>query len=123
MLSIEAVAKLWTRRPRRVRRNVTHRQNDRDRQACASAAVVKFFSDAARTSRPRCRRCFAFAAKFLNHVNAKTGRAYKDEPALNLISLVNEGLFFATWRSIVKEPKLRQAWKDWLTAERAKDPS
>ena len=65
----------------------------------------------------------AFAAKFLNHVNAKTGRAYKDEPALNLISLVNEGLFFATWRSIVKEPKLRQAWKDWLTADRAKDPS
>lgn len=63
-----------------------------------------------------------FAAKFLQHVNPYTGRAYKDEPALNLISLVNEGLFFATWRTIVKEPSLRRAWKEWLDAERAKDP-
>ena len=64
-----------------------------------------------------------FAAKFLRHVNPHTGRAYKDEPALGLISLVNEGLFFASWRSIVREPRLRRAWKEWLEAERAKDPA
>lgn len=33
----------------------------------------------------------AFAREFLEHVNPYTGRAYKDEPAMPLISLVNEG--------------------------------
>ena len=32
-----------------------------------------------------------YAKEFLEHVNPYTGRAYKDEPAIALISLVNEG--------------------------------
>lgn len=33
----------------------------------------------------------AFAKEFLEHVNPYTGRAYKDEPGIPLISLINEG--------------------------------
>jgi len=32
-----------------------------------------------------------FSRMFFEHVNPYTGRAYKDEPALNLVSLINEG--------------------------------
>ena len=65
----------------------------------------------------------AFAKAFLTHVNRYTGRRYADEPALNLISLVNEGLFFSGWNSLSKEPLFRATWKSWLEQRRREDPS
>ena len=67
-----------------------------------------------------------FAEKFLTHRNPYTGRRYVDEPALPLISLVNEGQHSMGWRRAVepccKDPVVRQAWKDWLAARRKADP-
>lgn len=40
-----------------------------------------------------------FTKDFLCHVNPYTGRAYKDEPALNLISLVNENKLSAAYKN------------------------
>ena len=39
----------------------------------------------------------AYAGNLLNHVNPYTGRAYKDEPGLPLICLVNEGAPARNW--------------------------
>ena len=39
----------------------------------------------------------AYAGNLLNHVNSYTGRAYKDEPGLPLICLVNEGNPLPDW--------------------------
>ena len=39
----------------------------------------------------------AYAGNLLNHVNPYTGRAYKDEPGLPLICLVNEGAPARAW--------------------------
>ena len=39
----------------------------------------------------------AYAGNLLNHVNPYTGRAYKDEPGLPLICLVNEGAPARSW--------------------------
>lgn len=64
----------------------------------------------------------AFAKAFLEHVNPHTGRRYADEPALNLISLVNEGLFFSGWNSLSSEPLFRDTWKTWLEKRRRSDP-
>ena len=66
----------------------------------------------------------AYARNFLAHVNPHTGRAYKDEPALPLISLVNEGGIFSGWhRGTAEDDRVRAAWKKWLLAKRAADPS
>ncbi len=40
-----------------------------------------------------------FTENFLGHVNRYTGRAYKDEPAICLISLVNENKLSASYKS------------------------
>ena len=64
-----------------------------------------------------------FAKKFLTHVNPYTGRAYKDEPALPLISLINENSLHWCWDRIRVEEPLKLAWKKWLAARRAKDAS
>jgi len=55
----------------------------------------------------------AFARNLLLHVNPHTGRAYKDEPALPLVSLVNEGHLTWCWDKIRKEPCVRKAWAAW----------
>ena len=39
----------------------------------------------------------AYAGNLLNHVNPYTGRAYKDEPGLPLICLINEGAPARSW--------------------------
>ena len=41
-----------------------------------------------------------FAKNLLTHMNPYTGRAYKDEPGLPLISLINEGHLTWCWRRI-----------------------
>ena len=46
---------------------------------------------------PAFRDWCAFAEKLLTHVNPYTGRSYLDEPALPLVSLVNEGALSVGW--------------------------
>ncbi len=59
----------------------------------------------------------AFARSFLTHVNPHTGRAYKDEPGLAWISLINEGNL-GNFVGLVKElPDYRRAWNAWLLGE------
>ena len=54
----------------------------------------------------------AFAKEFLEHVNPHTGRAYKDEPGLPLLSLINEGnLGMGFGPSKSTDPTLLKAWR------------
>ena len=64
----------------------------------------------------------AFSRNLLTHVNPYTGRAYKDEPGLPLISLINEGHLTWCWDEIKKEAAMKASWKNWLGAKRAADP-
>lgn len=52
---------------------------------------------------------------FLDHVNPYTGRAYKDEPGMPLISLVNEGKLGMKWGEAKKsqDPNVQAAWRDF----------
>ena len=50
------------------------------------------------------------ARAFLEHVNPYTGRAYKDEPAMPLISLVNEGKLGMRWDDKKNDERLAAAW-------------
>lgn len=66
----------------------------------------------------------AFARLFLEHVNPYTGRAYKDEPALPLICLVNEGWLCTSWFEIRNMPcvvRAYDAWRDKMIAEHGAD--
>ena len=65
----------------------------------------------------------AFAKAFFLHKNPYTGRRYVDEPGFPLISFVNENTMDWTWNEIRDLPVCREAWRDWLRAKRAKDPS
>ena len=62
-----------------------------------------------------------FAKNLLTHVNPYTGRAYKDEPGLPLISLINEGHLTWCWRRIRGEAPMKKAWTAWLAERRAAD--
>ena len=62
-----------------------------------------------------------FSRNLLTHVNPYTGRAYKDEPGLPLISLINEGHLTWCWDAIKKEAPMKAAWRKWLAAKRAAD--
>ena len=65
-----------------------------------------------------------FARAFMEHVNPYTGRAYKDEPAMPLISLINEGQFTMGWgRGAKEDPIVDAAYRTWLAERRTKDPS
>ena len=66
----------------------------------------------------------AYAKNFMTHKNKYTGRRYADEPALSLISLVNEGVFYMGWtRGISDDPRIVASWRAWMKAKRAADPS
>ena len=54
-----------------------------------------------------------WARAFLEHVNPYTGRAYKDEPGLPLISLINEGKYGMGWGGSGKgrDPVVQAAWR------------
>ena len=65
----------------------------------------------------------AFARNLLTHVNPYTGRAYKDEPGLPLVSLINEGHLAWCWNKIRVEAPMKKAWAAWLAERRAADPS
>jgi len=66
----------------------------------------------------------AYAKNFMGHVNKYTGRRYADEPALSLISLVNEGGLFMGWsHGTSEDPLVAASWRAWMAAKRAADPS
>lgn len=62
-----------------------------------------------------------FARNFLEHVNPYTGRAYKDEPGMPLLSLVNEGAMTMHWASLRELPEVAARWRKWLEGRRAAD--
>ena len=64
-----------------------------------------------------------FARNLLTHVNPYTGRAYKDEPGVPLVSLINEGHLAWCWGEINKEAPMKAAWKKWLSAKRVANPA
>ena len=56
-----------------------------------------------------------YAAAFLNHVNPYTGRAYKDEPAMPLVSVINENALAVGWGEGDKanDPVIAAAWREY----------
>ena len=61
----------------------------------------------------------AFAANWLGHVNAYTGRRYAEEPALAWISLVNEGnIDDMSGHAFAGHPGWQEAWDAWRAAKR-----
>ena len=59
-----------------------------------------------------------WAQAFLEHVNPYTKRAYKDEPGLPLLSLVNEGRLAEGWAAADKahDPVIREAWLEFCVS-------
>ena len=53
----------------------------------------------------------AFSRDFLEHVNPYTGRAYKDEPGLPLISLINENPLSMGWHDLRTFQVTAKLWK------------
>ena len=65
----------------------------------------------------------AFAANWLGHVNAYTGRRYAEEPALAWISLVNEGnIDDMSGYAFAGHPGWQEAWDAWRAEKQASDP-
>ncbi|MHB8863262.1 MAG: beta-galactosidase [Pirellulaceae bacterium] len=59
----------------------------------------------------------SFARNLLTHVNPYTQRAYKDDPGLAWLSLINEGNL-GNYLSLIREiPDYHQAWNRWLVAQ------
>lgn len=55
----------------------------------------------------------SFTKKFLSHVNPYTGRAYKDEPGMPLVSLINEGRLGMGWDEKKGDEKILAAWHEF----------
>ena len=66
----------------------------------------------------------AFSRNLLLHKNPYTERTYLEEPALSLVSLINEGGIFMGWNAEKRtDARIRAAWKSWLAAERKANPA
>ena len=55
----------------------------------------------------------AFAKAFLEHVNPHTGKAYKDEPGMPFISLINEGRLVMDWSAKKGDEKILSEWRNF----------
>ena len=53
------------------------------------------------------------AKAFLEHVNPYTGRAYKDEPGMPLVSLINEGHLGMGWAAKKGDERILAAWHEF----------
>ena len=91
-----------------------------DRNGCVD---MHLFKALCAVYEPALENWMAYARNFLMHLNPYTGRRYIDEPALPLISLINEGGFFMGWaRGVRDDPRVAASWKSWLETKRASDP-
>lgn len=63
-----------------------------------------------------------FTRNWMQHVNPHTGRAYKDEPALAWLALINEGNFGNFLNEMRGIPEWQQAWSAWLAEKRKQEP-
>lgn len=64
-----------------------------------------------------------FTANLLKHVNPYTGLAWKDDPALFLVCLLNEGNLYQTWNANAQLKSIAEAqFEEWLN-EKATRPS
>lgn len=74
------------------------------------------FKDAVLVSKPAMDNWKSFSRSLLNHVNPYTNVAYKDEPALAWISLINEPNLtngrLGAWKPDLRA-KFEQEWKTW----------
>jgi len=65
-----------------------------------------------------------FSKSLLNHVNPYTGLAWKDDPALVLLSLVNENNIASCWN---RSPEIKAMYEakfaQWLAAKGMKEPA
>ena len=104
---------LFTIRPVKWRAIGIDRDGDVDRQVYKNLVAIY---------EPAYQNWCAFAKNLLTHVNPYTGRAYKDEPALPLISLINENTILWCWDKIAREAPMKTRWKEWLARKRAQDP-
>ena len=55
---------------------------------------------------------WGFARAFLSHVNPYTQRAYKDEPGLPLLALINENPITMGWHELRTYPFVQKMWKE-----------
>ena len=66
----------------------------------------------------------SFARAFLSHVNPFTGRSYALEPALSLISLVNEGnIGNCDMKYMSHHQEFADSWKAWLAEKQKHEPA
>lgn len=94
-----------------VSRRVTWRQLGVDREG---EVGMDLFKTLVGCFEPAYQNWCRFAKEFLEHRNPYTGRQYKDEPGLPLLSLINEGGLFMGFDSKSQEPLVLQAYKDFL---------
>ena len=64
-----------------------------------------------------------WAKQFLCHVNKFTGRAYKDEPAIGILSLINEGMFNGGRREVDNCPAGRAHFAKWAESRGIAKPN
>lgn len=84
---------------------------------------VQLFKALCAVYEPAFQNWATYAKNFMGHVNRYTGRRYADEPAMPLVSLVNEGGFFMGWtRGVRDDPRIIASWKAWLDAKRSTNP-
>ena len=103
-----------------VSRQVAWREIGIDREGTVPGAVFKALCA---VYEPAFENWAQFARAFLGHVNPYTGRRYADEPAMPLLSMVNEGIWYQGWREVRSDPRVMASWREWLTARRADNPS
>ncbi len=105
-----------------VSRSLTYRQLGIDRDGCPPYESIKplFYVSEVAFSNFIC-----YARNFLNHVNPYTGRRYADEPAMPLLSVVNEGSLGMDGMSGVRlfADIYRAEYMEWLRKKKAADPS
>ena len=65
----------------------------------------------------------AFARSWLTHRNPYTGRTYAEEPCWTGMSLINEGRYVFPFEQTRELAPFKKAWRDWISARRAEDPS
>ena len=61
----------------------------------------------------------SYSKAFMEHVNPYTGRAYKDEPGMPLLSMVNEGELFMGFDNKQKEPLMQQIYREYIGKDEA----